>query len=118
MVPTAFGVTVAVPLAGLVPPQPSPGCPPPATQLAALDEVQVKVTGCPTVTGDGAAVKVTVGTTPVPLSATVCVAAPLPALMLSVAAADPCARGSKTTPMRQLAPTETELPQVLVCVKG
>jgi hypothetical protein len=118
MVPTAFGVTVAVPLAGLVPPQPSPGCPPLATQLAALDEVQVKVTGCPTATGDGAATKVTVGTTPVPLSATVWVPIPLPIVMLSVAVAGPCALGSNTTPMLQLAPTETELPQVLVCVKG
>ncbi len=118
MVPAAVGVTVAVPFAGLLPVQPSPDCPPLATQLAALDEVQVKVTGCPTVTGDGAATKVTVGTMPVPLSATVCVAPPLPTLMLSVAAADPVEAGLNTTLMRQLAPTASELPQVLVCEKG
>ena len=53
---------MAVPLADLVPAQPSFDWPPPATQLAALDDVQLKVTDFPTVTEKGVADNVTVGT--------------------------------------------------------
>jgi len=55
---------------------------------------------------------------PVPLSATVCVPAPLPAFTLSVAVADPTEAGLNTTLMVQVAPTATEVPQVLVCENG
>jgi hypothetical protein len=59
-----------------------------------------------------------VGTTPVPLSATVCVAAPLPALTLSVDEIDPTALGSNVTLNVQLAPAAIEVPQLLVCPNG
>jgi hypothetical protein len=55
---------------------------------------------------------------PVPLSATVCVPAPLPALKLSVVVADPTEAGLNTTLMVQFAPTATEVPQLLVCEYG
>jgi hypothetical protein len=54
----------------------------------------------------------------VPLSATVCVPAPLPALTLSVAVAGPVEAGSNTTLILQFAPTASEVPQVLVCENG
>ena len=41
--------------------QPSPACPPLATQVAALSEAQVKVTDCPTVIEVGVADNVTLG---------------------------------------------------------
>ncbi len=55
---------------------------------------------------------------PVPLSATVCVPAPLPALTLSIAVADAAEAGLNTTLIVQVAPTATELPQLLVCENG
>lgn len=61
IVPAAFGVTLAVPSAERAPVHPSPDCPPLAAQAGALDEVQVKATGFPTVMAVGAAVNVTAG---------------------------------------------------------
>ena len=61
---------------------------------------------------------VTAGRIPVPLSATVCVPAPLPALTLSVVVADPTKAGLNTTLIVQVAPTATDVPQVLVCENG
>jgi hypothetical protein len=61
MVPAAVGVTVAVPFSDLLPAQPSPDCPPLATQVAAFAELQIKVTGSPTLTEDGVADNVTAG---------------------------------------------------------
>ncbi len=52
---------------------------------------------------------------PVPVSATVCVPSPPPALTLSVAVLEPIELGLKTTLIVQLAPTPTDAPQVLVC---
>jgi hypothetical protein len=54
----------------------------------------------------------------VPLSATVCVPAPLPALTLNVAVADPAEAGSNTTLIVQFAPTASEVPQLLLCENG
>jgi len=58
------------------------------------------------------------GAAPVPLRATVCVARPLPALMLKVEEAAPEALGLNTTLMLQLAPTAMDVPQVLVWENG
>ena len=52
---------------------------------------------------------------PVPLSATVCVPAPPPPVTFSVAVFDPVEVGLNTTLIVQVAPTPTEVPQVLVC---
>lgn len=61
MVPAAFGVTVAVPFVELVLAHPSPGCPPVATHVVASAELQVKVTGWPTLIDVGVADIVTLG---------------------------------------------------------
>ena len=116
--PATVGDTFAVPLTDLAPAQPSPDCPPLARHVATFDEVQVRVTGLPTVMVAGAAANVTAGTMPVPPSATVCVPAPPPALMLSVAAADPAEAGLNTTLIVQVPATATEVPQVLVWANG
>ena len=118
IVPAAIGITFAVPLTDLVPAHPSPDCPLLARQVVAFDDVQVKVTEFPTVIEFGAAANVTVGTIPVPLSATVCVPAPLPAFTLSVAVADPTEAGLNTTLIVQVPAIATEVPQVLVCENG
>src|SRR5450631_3072613 len=55
------------------------------------------------------------GATPVPLSTTVCVPAPLPALTCNVAVFDPVEVGLNTTLIVQAAPTATDVPQVLIC---
>src|ERR1017187_9943639 len=55
------------------------------------------------------------GMTLVPLSATVCVPAPPPALTFNVAVSDPIKAGLNTTLIVQWDPTATEVPQVLVC---
>ncbi len=83
-----------------------------------MDEVQVKVTEAPTVIEVGAAANVTAGTIPVPLSATVCIPAPLPAVTVSVAAADPTEAGLNTILTAHFALTAIEVPQVLVCENG
>ncbi len=83
-----------------------------------MEEVQVKVTEVPTVIEAGAAAKVTVGAMPVPLSATVCVPALLPAFTLSVAVADPADAGLNTTLIVHFAATATEVPHVLLCENG
>ncbi len=49
-----------------------------------------------------------------PLSATVCVPSPPPALTLNVAAATPVVVGENDTLIVQLPPTAMEVPQVLV----
>jgi hypothetical protein len=58
---------------------------------------------------------VKVDLTPVPDSVALLVAAPPPAITLSVAILDPVLVGLKTTWIVQLAPGATELPQVVVC---
>ena len=58
---------------------------------------------------------VKVGTTPVPVSATVCVPAPMPPMTSSVAVIEPAAVGLNTTLIVQLDPTGIDVPQVLVC---
>jgi hypothetical protein len=74
------------------------------------------VNSVPNATDAGSTVNV--GATPVPLSATVCGATPVPTLTLKVAVADPTVVGLNTRLILQLAPTATELPQVFVCEKG
>jgi hypothetical protein len=58
---------------------------------------------------------VKVDLTPVPDSVALLVAAPPPAITLSVAILDPVLVGLKTTWIVQLAPGATELPQLVVC---
>src|SRR5208337_4154323 len=55
------------------------------------------------------------GRTPVPVSATVCVPAPAPALTFKVACIGPVQVGLNTTLIVQVVPTATDVPQVLVC---
>ncbi len=55
------------------------------------------------------------GQSPVPVSDTVCVPAPLPPMTLSVATFDPCEVGANTTLTVQFDPTATDAPQLLVC---
>ena len=52
---------------------------------------------------------------PVPLRATFCVPAPPPALTFNVAVLDPIEVGLNTTLIVHVAPTSTDVPQVLIC---
>jgi hypothetical protein len=54
----------------------------------------------------------------VPLSATVCVPAPLPAFTLNVAVFDPVVVGLNTTLIVQVPATATDVPQLLLCENG
>src|SRR5262249_16200644 len=95
--------------------QPSLVLPPNPTQLVALVEVQVIVTGLPVLrlVGDAVTAAVTTGQTPTPergirVGAT-------PALPFKVATFEPAALGVNTTLMVQLDPTPSDVPQSLVC---
>jgi hypothetical protein len=89
--------------------------PPEAVQVAPGVLDHVKVTGTPAVTLCELCVNATVK---VPLPDKLIVNGWMPAFTLSVAVVDPTALGSNTTLIVQLAPTATEVPQVLVCEKG
>jgi hypothetical protein len=79
----------------------------------ALDHI--KITGTPTVTLLELAVKTTLKF-PLPDKETVDIVPA--ALTFSVAAADPAKLGLNTTLPMQLAPTATDVPQVVVCENG
>jgi hypothetical protein len=109
--PADASVTDRLPLAASVPIQVSAVDPPEAVQTAPGVLAHVKVTGTPAVTVAELAVN---ETAKVPLPAKLSITGLTPALTLSVAVLDPAEVGSNMTLIEQLAPTATEVPQVLV----
>jgi hypothetical protein len=86
---------------------------PPFVTVTSFGALTVFACTLPKASDVGESVKV--GATEVPVSVTLCVPAPLPALMFNIAPFAKVEVGANTTLIVQVDPAEMEVPQVLVC---